>query len=53
MKRLLKRCGKSCANGFCTPEEVEYVRWYDILWLIIPIAGIAMFVAAVSSRARV
>jgi hypothetical protein len=33
-----------------TDEESKHVKWYDYFWLLIPIAGIAMFV--VTDRAR-
>jgi hypothetical protein len=37
---------------FFTKEEEKYIKWYDHLWLLIPIAGIAMFVAVVVERSR-
>jgi len=50
MKRFLERLGRGFASEFLTPNEAKFVRWYDILWLIIPIAGIAMFVAVVERK---
>ena len=35
-----------------TSEESKYVKWYDYFWLLIPIAGIAMFVAVVTNRVK-
>jgi hypothetical protein len=35
-----------------TPDEAKLVRWYDYLWLAIPIAGIAIFVAIVTDREK-
>lgn len=39
----------------CTREELiamERIRWHDILWLLIPIAGVIVFVAVVHERAK-
>lgn len=30
----------------------KYIKWYDYLWLLIPIAGLAGFVLAVKERAK-
>lgn len=40
------------AEVFLTPRECKFVRWYDYLWLLMPIAGIAFFVAVVTARSR-
>ena len=32
--------------------EAESVKWYDLLWLLIPIAGMALFVLAIELRAE-
>jgi hypothetical protein len=37
-------------NLFLSDIEMRFVKWYDYLWLLIPIAGIAMMVAAVLAR---
>lgn len=37
---------------FLTTEEKKFIKWYDYLWFIIPIAGIAIFVGSVSTRAK-
>ena len=31
-------------------KYVPYIKWYDYLWLIIPIAGAVMFVVSVEER---
>ena len=33
-----------------TDEEAKFVKWYDYIWLLIPIAGIAIMVAVVLDR---
>lgn len=33
-----------------TDEEAKFVKWYDYVWLLIPIAGIAIMVAVVLDR---
>ncbi len=35
-----------------TDKELQYIKWYDYLWLLIPIAGIAAMVLVVTERAR-
>jgi hypothetical protein len=31
-------------------SETKFIKWYDYLWLLIPIAGIAIMVAVVLDR---
>jgi hypothetical protein len=31
-------------------EDQKHIRWYDYFWLLIPIAGFALFDLAVSCR---
>ena len=33
-----------------TDEEAKFVKWYDYIWMLIPIAGIAIMVAVVLDR---
>jgi len=35
-----------------TDDEDKFVKWYDYLWLLIPIAGITMMVATVLDRKK-
>jgi hypothetical protein len=37
-------------NLFLTDSEMRFVKWYDYLWLLIPIAGIAVMIAVVLDR---
>ncbi len=33
-----------------TDSEAKFIKWYDYLWLLIPIAGIAVMVVIVIDR---
>lgn len=35
-----------------TDNERSFIKWYDYLWLLVPIAGIAMMVVVVTDRAQ-
>ena len=50
---------KTYLSFFCCDEEhawqepdAESAKWYDLLWLCIPIAGIVLFVLAIELRAE-
>ena len=47
IKAWLLKQGREAAPGLC---DSEYVEWSDILWLLIPIAGISFFVAGPTLR---
>lgn len=35
-----------------TERELKFIKWYDYLWLLIPIAGIAAMAIVVTGRER-
>jgi len=39
-------------DSILSREDQQYIRWFDYVWLLVPIAGIAVFVAVVLDRAR-
>jgi hypothetical protein len=42
-----------CATDYPEQEPAHLkARWFDLLWLLIPIAGIAFFLGVIESRAE-
>lgn len=40
-----------CAEGYEDQEpQIEFIKWYDIFWLLIPVCGFLFLDEAVSSR---
>lgn len=58
MKRLDRYAGKIYLSAICAtnyPEQAPehaFAKWYDLLWLLIPMVGYVLFVETIEARGK-